>query len=95
MANISQIPVDIIIAKLTPTPNIIVVQISPLYDVTRIYNVLIFAKLTFKEFKKNPNEISMNSSVKVLNGAFHQKLSHKLRNLEYINFTFFRYFSPM
>ena len=53
------------------------------------------AKLTFKEFKKNPSAISMNSSVKVLTGAFQKKLVHRFLTLEYINLYFFMYFIPM
>jgi hypothetical protein len=53
------------------------------------------AKLTFKEFKKNASAISMNNSVKVLNGAFQKKLVHKFLALECINLYFFMYFIPM
>jgi hypothetical protein len=95
MAKISQTTIDIKIVKLTPTANIMHVTNFSLNVLNRIYDVLIYDRPTFKEFKKNPSAISINSSVKVLNGAFHQKLIHKLSHLEYINLTCFRYFIPM
>jgi len=51
--------------------------------------------LTFKEFRKNANDISMYNSVKVRRGVFHQNSDHKFSSFFEILLVFLNNFIPV